>query len=91
MMKRQPVDNKNGFKYKGLTFIPYRQLKPREADFHTVSRQLRDIKITPPGWNWNKFYLAAKKASPENEQIDLFICNGQTVIPCENILFAYKE
>lgn len=91
MTNRHPVNNKNGFKYKGLTFIPYRQLRTSEADFQAVSRQLRDIKITPPGWNWNKFYLAAKKANPENAQIDLFICNGHVVIPCAETLFAYKE
>lgn len=91
MKSGQAVEIQNTFKYKGLSFVPFKKLKTHEADFHVVSKKLRDIKITPSGWNWNKFYEAAKKANPDNAQIDLFICNGRTVIPCENTLFGYEE
>ena len=85
------ANTQNSFTYKGLTFVPYKKLKGQEADFHAISKKLRDIKITPHGWDWNEFYKAAKSSSAKNLQFDLFICNGQTVIPCSRILFAYKE
>ena len=81
----------NSFNFRGLTFTPYKALKGKSSDFQAISRRIQDINITPKGWNWSKFYDAAKKANPDNATIDLFICHGQTVIPCENYLFAYKE
>ncbi|WP_456363529.1 hypothetical protein [Priestia aryabhattai] len=78
----------NTFEYEGLVFEPYKTFTKREDDFNLISKRLSNTKLTPSGWNYNKFYEASEVVN--GREYDLFKVNGKIVIPAENFLFEYK-
>ncbi|MDJ0579659.1 hypothetical protein [Crocosphaera sp.] len=84
------------FQWNKFTFIPYRNFSEKET-FHTISQRLRKTEIHNydktirskkiAHWDYQKFYECASKAGFEN--VDIFILNGQQVVPCVNELFEY--
>lgn len=77
----------NTFTYEGLEFKPLKNLKGKASDFNEISMRIKDIGITPEGWNYNKFYELAKA---NNAEVDLFEVNGRVAIPAQNYLFRYN-
>lgn len=76
------------FIYKNLTFSPYRNTTEEEsADLY---KHLTSWEQIPFKFNYREFYEAAKAADPENE-VDLFLCNGEIVIPAGDRLFLFKD
>lgn len=76
------------FIYKNLTFSPYRNTTEEEsADLY---KHLTSWDQIPFKFNYREFYEAAKAADPENE-VDLFLCNGEIVIPAGDRLFLFKD
>lgn len=84
----------NSFNFLGKTFIPKRQFTKREENvgLRIVGRstgignyEWSKVK----GWNYEKFYIEAKKAGAG--EIDIFLLDGKEVIPCENELFYKTE
>jgi hypothetical protein len=75
------------FVYCGLTFRPLGNLNKKESDFFAISKRIKDVKITPKNWDYEKFYKAAKT---NNSYVDLFEVNGITVIPTRERLFQYQ-
>lgn len=76
------------FEYLGLTFKPVKQWRGRAASMKIAMSRMKDVGITPAGWNWNDFY---KAAGEENGKIDVFSLNGEEVVPTGGYLARYNE
>jgi len=96
-----------GFRFKGFTFRPFRQLTAEEKRTSGQNSAWRRIRTQEPveettlepvlkdkesGWDYKAFYQAAKQAGAG--KIDLFMVagrGGQLFLPANNHLFALPE
>lgn len=76
------------FVYRGLTFSPYRNTTKEESS--TLYQLISKWEQTPFKFNYREFYEAAKSADPENA-VDLFLCDGEIVIPSGDTLFRFRD
>lgn len=96
-----------GFRFKGFTFRPFRQLtaeEKRTSGPGSAWRRVRPqesteettlepvLKDKDGGWDYQAFYQAARQAGAA--KIDLFLVagrGGQLFLPAHNFLFALPE
>lgn len=96
-----------GFRFKGFTFRPFRQLTAEEKRTSGQNSAWRRVRTQEPaeetalepvlkdkesGWDYQAFYQAAKQAGAS--KIDLFMVagrGGQLFLPANNFLFALPE
>lgn len=76
------------FIYKNLTFSPYRNTTQEESD--SLYQFITKWDLTPIEFKHEEFYEAAKAADPENA-VDLFLCQGEILMPGGDILFRFKD
>ncbi len=76
------------FTYLGLEFTPEATLKGKETSFYNITKRIScNLKDTPNGWNYNKFYKVAKEHGCGD--FDTFKVNGKNRMP-GNYLFYYN-
>lgn len=76
------------FVYRNMTFSPYRNTTEEESE--SLYQLIEKWEGTPHKFNYREFYDAAKAADPENE-VDLFLCDGEIVMPTSDLLFRFRD
>ena len=84
------------FEYGGVHFIPERQFRKDEGDFHTISRRaFSDHSLGLSIYEWQKaeYSYEGFYAASSDKECDLFRCveTGHLYYPGENELFGYHE
>ena len=75
------------FTYMNRIFTPLRALNDGELG----EGQFLPCDFSPSNFDLDQFYEQAKSVDSENGEVDLFLCNGEIVIPCCSCIMIFKS